>query len=85
MTVAEQAIAQGRKEQLQKEINLNKVVPVDRSCYHKTEQDMAKLYRLKQEWKNKVNNGYIVNTVLLAGSETIPLEFSNKGKLVLGN
>lgn len=75
MTIQEQLAAQARREQLQKEINANKVVPVDTAYYHKTEHDKAKLYKLKNEWKTKVAAGYIVNKFIMAGSDTIPLAF----------
>ena len=74
MTVAEQAEAQRRKEQIQREINMNKVVRVDTREYQKTEQEKAKLWRLKKEWQTKVANGYIVNKMILAGSYTASAE-----------
>ena len=77
MTIQEQLQAQVRREQIQKEINANKVQPIDVAYYHKNEHDKAKLYKLKNEWKSKVAAGYIVNTFTLAGSDTIPLAFRN--------
>jgi len=70
MTIQEQLAAQQRREQIQREINMNKVEKIDRSIYTKSEHDKAKLYKLKNEWKIKVANGYIVNTVIHSGAYT---------------
>lgn len=70
MTAAEFAIAQERREKLQREINMYPVAKIDRSIYSKTEQEKAKLYKLKNEWKVKVANGYLINTVIHSGAYT---------------
>jgi len=70
MTIAEQATAQERRELLQRMINLNKVEPIDRSIYTKSEQDKAKLFKLKKEWQVKIDNGYLINTVIHSGAYT---------------
>lgn len=70
MTIAEQAVAQDRKERIHREINSHKVEAVDRSIYTKTDQEKAKLYKLKNEWKIKVQNGYLINTVIHSGAYT---------------
>lgn len=78
MTIQEQAEAQARREALQRQINQNKVQPIDRTYYHKTDQDKAKLYNLKKAWEARVADGYIVNKFTLAGSDTMPASYYSK-------
>lgn len=63
---AHSAAAQNRTD-LQREINVHKVEPVDRSIYSKTNKEKTLLWKLKVQWGVRVANGYKTETHRIAG------------------
>lgn len=60
------AATQNRLE-LQQQINLHKIVPIDRSIYSKTKKEKNLLWKLKGQWNVRIANGYKPETYSLAG------------------